>query len=931
MKDYTHTGFSYLKLLLIIFISVISSTITLSQGTIEWTVLGKRTPDINEQNVVIATCELQDGSIVFAGNAYPDTAKMTFKDTSIYLPFTTYIGRVSKNGDLIFLRPVNKHHYAITSYQMDVGMTNFLTSDTSAIYLATMASGSWMPDSGQNPITLANEPLLIKFDMAGNTINSSALLGYNVGSVRGITPFYAPNDSIYISYGGNQNTWLIAFDSALNFGTSRLVHSGSNSYFFIQDRSVNGNFIGCCYAYQSSVDIDPTAQSVIIGSLNTNASAIILFDSVLNIINYYASTGTVIQERACFDNDGEIILFGTTGSSSNNGILDPLHPQGLIGGNTSFVLKYDSSLHLQWIKWIDQSVNAYIVIPNRPGIGCGISESGEITVQVVGRSAPFFNNFNLPFLNTPAQPGEPTFAPTFIVLSNDGFIKSVFRLKTQTNAHCWQVNDQGKLTIGGWLLPNHYDFSLNDVPYPISFYDTYGFLIQYDNAAEIGTTTGKLIADLNSNLINEASDSKVPFHPVYFASTGIISLSDLNGNFNIFSPAGNYTLKTSNTMNYNSSIPVSYAIQLDSIHLLCDSNDFYFTPENYVYDLSVTGTSAHAKPGALCNIWYNIQERGTLTCPAQLKITYPHNNLNFISSPVSGITTINDTLYIPIPSLTPFSYFPISLTFRTDSLLLNGDTLHLQAEVLPVGSGITDSYLSNNIDSNYIAINNIIDPNYTLSDKKETMSISEIDSATRFKYTIHFQNTGSDTVSNLVIVDTLSTLSLIWEGSSHPCKVMYNDSRILIARFNNINLPDSSYGESASRGYIQFSLQPFLPLIVGDSISNASYVYADDNLPKRTNTTSTFFTTVSQSGNLENDFNTTIYPNPSTGKLTIKLPEGSSYVTMKILDSYGRTISNIDALYKGRIEAEIRRPGIYFIILITSDGRYQMQKCIIQE
>ncbi|MBK7936062.1 MAG: SprB repeat-containing protein [Lewinellaceae bacterium] len=108
------------------------------------------------------------------------------------------------------------------------------------------------------------------------------------------------------------------------------------------------------------------------------------------------------------------------------------------------------------------------------------------------------------------------------------------------------------------------------------------------------------------------------------------------------------------------------------------------------------------------------------------------------------------------------------------------------------------------------------------------------------EYKIRFQNTGTDTAFQVVIVDTLSPLldarTLETGASSHPYHLEIYPGGILHFVFRPIALPDSNINEVASHGYVKYKIaqQPDLP--DGTVIENTAAIYFDENEPVFTNT-----------------------------------------------------------------------------------------------
>jgi uncharacterized repeat protein (TIGR01451 family) len=108
-------------------------------------------------------------------------------------------------------------------------------------------------------------------------------------------------------------------------------------------------------------------------------------------------------------------------------------------------------------------------------------------------------------------------------------------------------------------------------------------------------------------------------------------------------------------------------------------------------------------------------------------------------------------------------------------------------------------------------------------------------------YLIRFQNTGTDTAFNIIILDTLSSkldiTSVQLLGSSHPCEMKLHESNILQFVFKNIMLPDSNVNEATSHGFVKFHIKPKTGLPNGTKIENQAGIYFDFNAPVMTNLT----------------------------------------------------------------------------------------------
>jgi uncharacterized repeat protein (TIGR01451 family) len=112
-------------------------------------------------------------------------------------------------------------------------------------------------------------------------------------------------------------------------------------------------------------------------------------------------------------------------------------------------------------------------------------------------------------------------------------------------------------------------------------------------------------------------------------------------------------------------------------------------------------------------------------------------------------------------------------------------------------------------------------------------------------YTVQFQNTGTGPAYRVVVRDTLdsdldvSTVQVI--GNSHPYVLQVNGQQ-LVWTFDNIGLPESSFDEPGSHGYVKFVVQPLPALAAGTVITNNAAIYFDLNAPITTVTTTNTIT-----------------------------------------------------------------------------------------
>ena len=199
-------------------------------------------------------------------------------------------------------------------------------------------------------------------------------------------------------------------------------------------------------------------------------------------------------------------------------------------------------------------------------------------------------------------------------------------------------------------------------------------------------------------------------------------------------------------------------------------------------------------------------------------------------------------------------------------------------------------------------------------------------------YTIHFQNTGTDTTHFVTVLDTLSpylnpVTVVNLASSADYSEFNLSGTGILKWVFNPCFLPDSATNEPASKGFVMFSIKVKPNLPAGTIIENKSSIYFDYNTPVVTNTVSnTFITGMSQLA--VDSMQLAVYPNPAESQLTVSSTQ-SAITEIKITDVLGReTYQSKNNLKSEIINLKSFSPGIYFIRVQLQDGSAAVRKFV---
>lgn len=201
-----------------------------------------------------------------------------------------------------------------------------------------------------------------------------------------------------------------------------------------------------------------------------------------------------------------------------------------------------------------------------------------------------------------------------------------------------------------------------------------------------------------------------------------------------------------------------------------------------------------------------------------------------------------------------------------------------------------------------------------------------LEANTDIEYLIRFQNTGTDTAFNVVILDTLSAhldAQKVRPGvSSHRYDFAVIDGNILRFRFDNILLPDSNVNEPASHGFVKFRVpqQPDNP--DGTVIENSAAIYFDFNDPIITNTT---FHTIGDHFILVKTDDPAgisplrVYPNPAATVAVFELPHVADRAVFELSDRLGRNIrADVFSGTQYRFERGTLPAGVYLYRIVEA-------------
>jgi hypothetical protein len=496
----------------------------------------------------------------------------------------------------------------------------------------------------------------------------------------------------------------------------------------------------------------------------------------------------------------------------------------------------------------------------------------------------------------------------------------------QLNTNLFNVDNNGNIYAIGELKTNPIDTSIYSSPYSTSLLV---YKICYDCEHNIA---GKVYSDTNLNCLQDSTEYRVENNLIHLMPEDVYTFTDTNGKYSFPKSNGNAIIEIIPLSTNFNVCPINYS--LFSITSLNDTLNFGYQSITNIVDSKSNIFSNAARPGF-----------------SQLIIS---SAVNLSSSPIN-----QSLFYVKLDPLVQFSNsipFPDSIVgnqlFWNINSLKIGEKKNFQIQVsiptnILLGTQIVhrsenivanDQFPINNIDSAITIVTGSFDPNDKTAQPIGNGAEHYIDKNTRIKYTIQFQNTGTDTAFNVKIFDNLdsnidiSSLEIL--GSSHTFNYSLSNRKLKLY-FDNILLPDSNINLSASQGFVCYSVLP-KQNIDGKTIFNTADIYFDYNTPITTNTTFHTIGTVKEPIQLSAN-NISLYPNPNSQSdlnIYINIATTNEY-KLEITDILGRNIKHVEmnkllqGSYLIKVNVNSLQNGLYFVSLLSKENSKTISKKLI--
>jgi len=485
-------------------------------------------------------------------------------------------------------------------------------------------------------------------------------------------------------------------------------------------------------------------------------------------------------------------------------------------------------------------------------------------------------------------------------------------------------NFQGTVSVGN-LLPGTYQFTVTNTVTTNQCDSIFSIVIP-NAGTNCGSVSGQVYLDTIRNCNYDFNEPMLSGRLIEFTPGNYFATSDNSGNYTAQLPYGTYTASTVSVSNYysvcnSSGIVVSTLNNTITNVNLADST-------NVGLDVSVGLFNSTIRPGFNFSLYVSEKNLGYILCGnSTVSVVFP-SNLTFVSSTLPYTLVGNNEIILDFGAINSFQTNTAEIVFTTppDPNLI-GTFFGFNATLT---TGCNENYIVNNYSNINPMIRGSYDPNEKYSETNFGGSnIVLVDINSIIRYTVRFQNTGTDTAFNIVVIDTLdanlNVASIELIGASHPYHWELTGQNILKVYFDNILLPDSNTNEAASHGVFSYKILtkdvsqiPAFPSYV----YNKADIYFDFNPPITTNTTTNVLeiSVGLNEQNKESSFH--IYPNPVSKTVTINVDESLSIFSIRILDMQGRVVRKSNQTGKNvSLDIATIQSGIYLIEVDVKDAK----------
>ncbi len=458
-----------------------------------------------------------------------------------------------------------------------------------------------------------------------------------------------------------------------------------------------------------------------------------------------------------------------------------------------------------------------------------------------------------------------------------------------------------------------------------------------------GLATGKLINDLGITGCTGATG--IPYQLIEAQPSGALNFTDENGVYQVALPNGTFDIAPASYDPADIACPTGGKYTVNSVQGVTTSGlDFHFYNSNPVDHRITQKNLRTAQPGYPYSVRFEVCNDGGTATAGTVNLEYGNflgsvaavsfaqhpGALSFVNESVGAP---NNTAQFSFPGIAPGTCELFQVDFVTPTTTPVNTAFISTAKVSPPNGDPTPD---NNLAAMYNTVVGSFDPNSVLSyparngNPKDGGDIYRLSDKT-IQYQIFFQNTGNAPADLVIVRDRLdahldaSTIRNV--SASHNMKVtMEDDNKVLVFKFANIDLPDSTSNYAGSIGSIRYTVDLKPGIAVGDLVEKQADIYFDFNAPVITNNNVLKVVATSSTGQTPATESLAVSPNPADAQFRFYSREAAE---LRIFNTVGDLLS-VQKVGTGlqQISTAQLPNGVYFVRLDTN-GTVQSGKVVV--
>lgn len=563
-------------------------------------------------------------------------------------------------------------------------------------------------------------------------------------------------------------------------------------------------------------------------------------------------------------------------------------------------------------------------------------------------STPFPNNC---YANAEAVlPDAGGFNPRLVVQNVDCDVEygsaAVVDVTLPGTEYAWSVGGATTPDVHN-LTPGSYAVTVTGAGNCIQYFD---FDIYREDSLQTSNdcfalATGTLLNDLGLAGCNGTAG--IPFQLIRTLPSGALNLTDENGVFQIHLPDGDFDIEPASYDPADIACPPGGFYPVTAVAgTTVDQLDFHFFNTNPIDHRVRQRALRTAQPGYPYSLRLEVCNDGSNANSGSLAIEYgqffgsvasafftQHTGALSFASETAGVP--NNEATFNFPAITPGGCELLQIDFLTPTTVPGNTEFITRASVTPASGDPTPD---NNVSTLFNTVVGSFDPNSVYAYPARNGNPRDggellLNVDRTVTYQIFFQNTGTAPADLVIVRDTLDAhlnlASIRNITTSHDVNVtIEGNNDVLVFKFANINLPDSTSDFANSIGSVQYEIDLQPGLAVGMEIHKQAAIYFDFNSPVITNDNVLAVTEVSSGTSLNGEADQlSVFPNPADQYFGFHSESGGTMTVVNVLGA---------SVFQGVVEPGLQRistsdwpGGIFLVRLEEKGGRVRSGKVVI--